>query len=165
MNTKRKANGKAVAATVPRAENFDTVRDLEAQIRQAWEAWEGSKKGATPRGNNKQGEVRPGDPACQRRILQVQQKLAKLLRLDLSERHEDGPVASVSTTNARAKMNAALDLQRRELWAAWEGSKQGHCGDPAYMELLLDVSDRKAKLLGLYRQAPGLGRSTRHLGL
>lgn len=69
-----------------------------------------------------------------------------------------------------------LRLQEDELWKAWtrsqldaetirqkvqahgEGAltpaeitktKEGQCGNPAYMRLILDVRDRRAKLLGL----------------
>lgn len=69
-----------------------------------------------------------------------------------------------------------LDAQERELWAAWEKSKEdaqrslqesikggqdggarskvqltkeGQCGEPSYQRLILEVRERRAKLLGL----------------
>lgn len=66
---------------------------------------------------------------------------------------------------------SGLDEQEREAWSAWERSKQdavtkmatkegqasgkasvkteGQCGDPAYLRHILDVRERRAKLLGL----------------
>jgi len=82
----------------------------------------------------------------------------------------------------KAKMLEGLELQRRELWEAWEKSKkdaekskqtglivkaevqgqkgtpmpmefervrEGQCGDPSYMRLILDIETRIAKLHGM----------------
>jgi hypothetical protein len=77
---------------------------------------------------------------------------------------------------AKTRELTGLDEQERELWEAWEKSKldaerktveqtdgdgeggkrnrasvtkEGQCGDAVYQRLILDIRDRRAKLLGL----------------
>lgn len=84
---------------------------------------------------------------------------------------------SAKADAVRRKELAGLDTQEAELWKAWDKSKEeaekktveqtkggigpggprsratvtkeGQTGDPAYMRLILDVRDRRSKLLGL----------------
>jgi len=84
--------------------------------------------------------------------------------------------AAEDIASAKGKELAGLRLQEAELWSAWEKSKldaetirqkvtaqgadkltpaeitktkEGQCGNPAYMRLLLEVRQRRSKLLGL----------------
>jgi hypothetical protein len=99
-------------------------------------------------------------------------KIAKELQDDWKLR------AAALVDQVKARILASMDQQERELWDMWERSKQdavgtvteaitlkagearvpaervttsrdGQCGNPALMRLILDIHDRRSKFLGL----------------
>jgi hypothetical protein len=56
---------------------------------------------------------------------------------------------------ALARELVSLAMQAKELWEAWDRSKQWSPGNVAYMRALLEVRDLRARLLGLYAPVSG----------
>ena len=74
---------------------------------------------------------------------QVAYDVAKLKALWIA-----GAVESVRT--AAVIESRKLDAVEREAWAGWEESKSSESGaNPAFMKQVLDVHDRRVKLMGL----------------
>ena len=74
---------------------------------------------------------------------QVAYDVAKLKALWIADAIESVRVAAVIESRK-------LDAVEREAWAGWEESKQNETGaNPAFMKQVLDVHDRRVKLMGL----------------